>query len=130
MNKREIFKSKIFKSKIFKSKIFKSKIFRSEIFRSEIFKFIYWIIMPMTIGAIAFYYLDKLEISMIYKFAILIMIAMPISAIRIFIGKKIFKEKPTLVEKIMSCNLRRKYGKDYCAKCTDSYNCVTNMDGA
>lgn len=35
-------------------------------------------------------------------------------------------EKRTLTDKIISCKLRKKYGKNYCIKCSDSYTCATD----
>ena len=80
----------------------------------------------MAIGAVMFYYLDKMNASLLYKAFIFLVIAIPVATIRIFVGAKLFGEKKTLAEKIMSCNLRRKYGHDYCAKCPDGYKCATN----
>lgn len=89
----------------------------------DIFKFIYWTVMPVAIGFAMFFYLDKMETSLLNKILIFLAIAIPLTTIRVFIGVKLFKEKMTLAEKIMSCNLRRKYGNSYCAECPDSYNC-------
>lgn len=93
-------------------------------------KFLYWTMMPMAIGFIMFSYLDKMEISLLNKVLIFLVIAIPLATIRVYVGAKLFKEKPTLTDNIMSCKLRRKYGNDYCAKCRDSYECAagSNMD--
>jgi hypothetical protein len=85
-------------------------------------KFLYWTIIPMAIGAVMFYYLDKMNASLLYKAFIFLLIAIPIATIRVFVGAKLFKQ--TLADKIISCYLRKKYGKEYCAVCPDGYNCA------
>jgi drug/metabolite transporter (DMT)-like permease len=92
----------------------------------DISKFLYWTIMPMAIGFIMFSYLDKMEGTLLYKAIIFLAIAIPLATIRVFIGVWLFKEKPTLAEKIMRCDLRRKHGNGYCAVCPDSYECATD----
>ena len=94
----------------------------------DIFKFIYWEVMPVAIGFIMFLYIDKMEISIVDKIIVFIVIALPVAIIRSYVGMKIFKEEPTLAEKIMSCGLRRKYGNGYCAECPDSYECAGGTD--
>lgn len=89
----------------------------------DVSKFLYWTIMPMAIGFSMFYYLDNMEISLLYKALIFLAIVIPVATIRVFVGMKLFKEKPTLADKIMSCNLRRKHGPSYCAECPDGYKC-------
>ncbi len=90
----------------------------------DISKFIYWTVMPIGIGMVVFFYIDKMEVSMGYKILIFLAIVLPTAMIRTWIGMKIFEEKPTLVEKIMSCSLRRKHGNSYCAECPESYSCA------
>lgn len=90
----------------------------------DISKFIYWRVMPIGIGAVMFFYIDKMEVSMGYKILIFLVISLPIVMIRLWIGMKIFKEKMTLTEKIMSCSLRRKHGNSYCVECPESYTCA------
>lgn len=95
----------------------------------NISRLLYWKVMPMAIGFVMFYYLDKMEISLLYKVFIFLAIAIPVATIRIFIGMKFFKEEPMLADKIMSCSLRKKYGHDYCAICPDGYSCSSdNID--
>lgn len=95
----------------------------------DIFKIIYWNVMPVVIGFILYFYIDKMKIPIIEKIIIFLVIIIPIIIIRLWLGEKIFKERPTLVEKIMSCSLRRKYGKNYCVECPDSYECASDIDG-
>lgn len=85
--------------------------------------------MPIFIGAIMFYYLNKLSDgkSPAEIWTIFILLVIPIAVLRVWIGTKIFKERPTLVDKIMSCRLRIQYGRDYCVKCPDSYKCPTDL---
>ncbi len=64
----------------------------------------------------------------IEKVFIFFAIVIPTAAIRLWVGKKLFKEKETLAEKIMYCSLRRKYGKNYCAECPDGYECAQDLD--
>ncbi len=92
------------------------------------FKFTYWTILPVAIGFFLFYYIDKMNISIIEKIIIFMVVVIPIATIRVWIGKKIFKEKKTLTDKIMSCSLRRINGYEYCARCPDSYECATDVD--
>lgn len=73
-----------------------------------------------------FYYIDKMNASLLYKAFIFLLIVIPVATIRVFLGVKLFKEKQTLADKIMSCYLRKKYGKEYCVVCPDGYNCATN----
>lgn len=96
--------------------------------KEDMYKFIYWTVMPFAIGAILFFYIDKMEISIIDKLLIFIAIVVPVAAIRAWIGMKIFKESPTLAERMMSCNLRRKYGNGYCAMCPDGYTCASDIE--
>ena len=96
----------------------------------DVLKFMYWVAMPMAIGFVLFYYLDKMDMSLPKKFLVLLIICLPISMMRVFIGNKIFKEKQTLAEKIMTCGLRRRYGNSYCVDCPDSFTCPTTLDGA
>lgn len=96
--------------------------------KEDISKFIYWTIMPMAIGFVMFFYLDKMEASLLYKALIFLVIAIPLATIRVLIGVKLFKEKPTLAEKMMSCSLRRKYGNDYCARCSNGYECASGIE--
>jgi hypothetical protein len=97
---------------------------------NNIFKFIYWAIIPIFIGAILFYFSNKLsdEKDPAEIWTIFIILIIPIAIIRVWIGTKIFKEEPTLVDKIMRCRLRMQYGRDYCAKCADSYTCASSID--
>ncbi len=90
---------------------------------NSIFKFIYFIVLPMIIGAVIFYYVDKMEESIIYKISIWAAIAVPTIMIKNWIYMKIVKGQQTLAEKIMSCDARRKYGDSYCVKCPDGYSC-------
>lgn len=99
----------------------------------DIFKFIYWVVMPIFIGAILFYYLNKFSNGKdaIEIWTIFIALAIPIAIIRAWVGTKIFKEdkeKPTLADKIMKCELRIKNGYDYCVKCPDNYTCASSID--
>lgn len=84
--------------------------------------------MPFCIGFFIFYYLYGMDIPFIEKVIIFLVIAIPISTIRFWIGKKIFEDETTLAEKIMYCGLRRKYGKNYCAECPDGYECAKGID--
>jgi len=92
-------------------------------------KFIYWQVMPITLGATMFYYLNKIED--IREFLIMglkaFILAILFIIIHVWIGHKIFPEKITLADKIMRCRLRMKYGHNYCAKCPDSYECATDF---
>lgn len=90
-------------------------------------KFLYWTVMPICIGVIMFFYIDKLEVSFLYKVFIFSVIALPVAMIRVFVGIKLFEKRQTLAERIMSCQLRRKYGKDYCVVCPDSYKCASDI---
>lgn len=83
--------------------------------------------MPMAIGSVFYFYLDKLETSLLYKALIFLAIAIPISTIRVFVGRRFFKKKPTLTDKIMSWKLRMKNGNDYCAECPDGYRCASDI---
>lgn len=95
----------------------------------DISRYLYWTVMPMAIGFVMFYYLNKMEMSLLYKILIFLAIAIPVATIRVYIGMKFFKEKSTLADKIMSCDLRKKYGHDYCAECPDGYSCSSdNID--
>ena len=96
--------------------------------KKNISKFLYWTVMPMAIGVILFIYIDKMNLPILNKLFLFVVIIIPIAAIRAWIGVKIFKEEPTLADKIMSCNLRRRYGNGYCAKCPDSYTCASDID--
>lgn len=94
-----------------------------------IVKFIYWHALPICVGAIMFYYLNKIEdirefLIMSLKAFIFVIIFI---IIHIWIGHKIFPEKVTLADKIMRCRLRMQYGMDYCVKCPDSYKCPTDL---
>lgn len=80
----------------------------------------------MAIGFVMFYYLDKMEASLLYKVFIFLAIVIPVTMIRIFVGEKLFEDKQTLTEKIMSCNLRKKHGYSYCVECPDGYKCAAN----
>lgn len=84
--------------------------------------------MPMVIGFIMFFYLDKMEGTLTYKSLIFLAIAIPLATIRVFLGVWLFKEKQTLTDKIMTCDLRRKHGNSYCAVCPDGYKCATDSD--
>lgn len=94
----------------------------------DIIKFIYWNAMPLALGAVTFYYLNKIEdpwiflrmSAYVFVFVILFII------IHVWIGKKIFPEKATLADKIMRCKLRMQYGRNYCVKCPDSYTCASD----
>lgn len=94
----------------------------------EVLRFLYWTIMPMAIGFVLYFYLDKIETSLLYKTLIFIAIVLPLATIRVFVGVRLFKEKPTLADKIISCKLRRTYGNDYCAECPDGYTCATDLN--
>lgn len=98
----------------------------------DISRFLYWSVMPMAIGFIMFFYLDKMDMSLLNKALIFLVIAIPLGTIRVYVGVWLFKEKPTLADKIMHCNLRRKHGNNYCAECPDGYNCATynNVENA
>lgn len=91
----------------------------------DISKFLYWTVMPICIGVIMFFYIDKLEVSFLYKVFIFSVIVIPVAMIRVFIGIKLFGGKQTLAEKIMSCQLRKKYGNEYCVVCPDGYKCAS-----
>lgn len=85
--------------------------------------------MPMAIGVIMFIYLDNMDASLLYKAFVFFAIAIPLATIRVFVGMKLFNENQTLADMIMSCNMRRKYGHDYCIVCPDSYKCASgNME--
>lgn len=88
-----------------------------------VLRFLYWAIMPMVIASIMFYYLDKMEASFLYKVFIFLEVVVPVATIRVFVGMKLFNEKQTLADRIMSCKLRKKYGHDYCAVCPDGKKC-------
>lgn len=90
----------------------------------DVLKFLYWTVMPMAIGFIMFSYLDKMEGTLLYKALVFLAIAIPLATLRVFFGVWIFKEKPTLADKIMHCDLRRKHGSSYCAECPDGYECA------
>jgi len=85
--------------------------------------------MPITLGAIMFYYLNKIED--IREFLIMslkaFVLAILFIIIHVWIGHKILPEKITLANKIMRCRLRMQYGYNYCAKCPDSYECATDL---
>lgn len=94
----------------------------------DIFKYIYWKIAPVAIGFFLFLYLDKMDAHFTKKILIFLVIAIPVATIRLWIGTKIFKEKKTLVDKIMSCKLRKGHGRGYCVKCPDGYVCAPNIE--
>jgi hypothetical protein len=83
--------------------------------------------MPMVIGFVLYFYLDKIETSLLNKALIFLAIALPLATIRVFVGVRLFKEKATLADKIISCELRRKNGNDYCAECPDGYTCASDI---
>lgn len=92
---------------------------------------IYWNAVPIAIGAVGFYYLNKIENPWDYiKAAIPFLGALiPFMIVHFWIGNKIFPEKLTLANKIMRCKLRVKYGSSYCAKCPDGYTCASDIEG-
>ena len=96
--------------------------------KRNVLKFIYWEVMPIAIGFVSFYYINKMNVSAWEKLFIFVAVILPISMVRVSIGMRLFKERPTLAEKIMSCNLRRRYGNSYCADCPDSFACATNAE--
>ena len=93
----------------------------------DVIKFIYWQVIPVVVGVIMFYYLNRIEDIFLFLkmtlYAFIIAIAFIIIHIRI--GYKIFPEKMTLADKIMRCKLRIQYGRNYCAKCPDGYVCAS-----
>lgn len=97
----------------------------------NIVRFIYWHAIPISVGAVVFYYLNKADSNDINKFFPMMLEAFGFCFIFImihgWIGLKIFPEKPTLADKMMRCKLRRKYGGSYCADCPDSYTCPTDL---
>lgn len=95
--------------------------------KKGILEYIYWVVMPFFIGFFLFYYLNRMDRPLIEKIIIFLTIVIPIATIRLWIGKKLFKEKVTLAEKMMYCDLRRKYGKNYCVECPDGYECAKNF---
>lgn len=94
------------------------------------FRFIYWNAIPISLGAIVFYYLNKIDD--IYEYLRMVInvlgLAIPFLIIHIWIGNKIFPEKMTLADKIMGCKLRVQYGGSYCVKCPDSYVCASDIE--
>ena len=87
--------------------------------------------MPISVGAILFYYLNKTDDinklipTMLEAFGFCFIFIM----IHGWIGIKIFPEKMTLADKMMRCKLRRKYGNSYCVDCQDSYTCASDLEG-
>lgn len=95
----------------------------------DIIKFLYWDVMTFVVGVIIFYCLSK-DIGpsgMIQLFTFYFIIAFLYVTIHIWLGHKIFKEKMTLADKIMTCKLRMEHGLNYCVKCPDSYKCPTDL---
>lgn len=97
----------------------------------NILRFIYWDAIPIVTGGVVFYYLNKIQDPWDYMKAWMAFlgVAIPFMIIHIWIGHKIFPEKMTLADKIMKCGLRMQYGRDYCVKCPDSYNCAAGIEG-
>ena len=96
----------------------------------NIAKFIYWTVIPISVGVVAFYYLNKIDINDINQFIPTVKIfgfAFTFMIIHSWIGYKIFPEKMTLADKMMRCKLRKKYGGSYCVDCADSYKCPTDL---
>jgi hypothetical protein len=93
----------------------------------DILRFLYWTVTPMAIGFAIFFYLDKMETSLLNKVLIFLVIAIPLATIRVFLGVWLFKEKPTLADKIMSCAIRRIHGSSYCAECPYGYECAAGL---
>jgi hypothetical protein len=91
----------------------------------DILRFLYWKAMPAAIGVVVYLYIDKMEVPLLYKVLIFLVVAIPVATIRVFVGTKLFKEKQTLTDKIMSCQLRKKYGNEYCVVCPDNYKCAS-----
>lgn len=96
--------------------------------KKSTFGYIYWTVMPFFIGFFLFFYLSRMNISFIEKFIIFLIIAIPLSTFRFWLGNKLFEDELTLAEKIMYCGLRRKYGKNFCVKCPDGYECAKGTD--
>lgn len=96
-----------------------------------IVKFIYWNSVPFIYSIIALYVIfyteDIMETTI--RFIWLLIIYVFVSGIHFYIGRKYFKNKRTLVDKIMSCKIRLQHGYNYCAVCPDGYQCPTmNVD--
>lgn len=94
-----------------------------------ILRFICWNLVPILMGAIVFYYLNKVNGPGNYMetWLMFFIVAFPAAIIYTWVGGKIFKEKMTLAKKMMTCKLRMKHGYDYCVKCPDSYTCPTDI---
>lgn len=69
------------------------------------------------------------ELNPSQLFALMIFILIPVLIILEFIDRIFSERKDTLVAKMMKCTLRKKHGRDYCAKCPDSYKCPTDLGG-
>ena len=98
--------------------------------KRTIAKLIYFDAIPIIVGMIAFYYINKINDMWEYMKAVgsFLLMCIPLMMIHTWIGNKIFPEKPTLADKIVRCRLRRKYGNSYCVECDDSYNCASNIE--
>lgn len=95
----------------------------------DIIKFLYWDVMTFATGFAIFYGFTKgigpsgiIQSSIFY-----FVIAFLYVTIHVWLGHKIFKEKMTLADKIMTCKLRMENGLNYCVKCPDSYKCPTDI---
>lgn len=95
-------------------------------------KFMYWNAIPFVVGAVAFYYFNKIEDPWDFMkvWITFLVIAFPFIIIHVWIGRKIFKERLTLADKMTRCRLRMQYGSSYCVDCADSYTCASTIDNA
>lgn len=90
--------------------------------KKDVLKCLYWNILHITIGFFLFCFIDSMKVSTEYKLIIFMAITLPVVVIRLWLGDKLFKEKITLTEKIMSCGLDK--NMDHCfAVCTIGYGC-------
>lgn len=94
---------------------------------SIILQFIYWYILPIIFIYLAIDSLDKIDdlSEFLKRSVIYFLLSFPLTIIHALLGNFIFRGriKKTLADKIMSCELRRKYGYNYCVECKDSYTC-------
>lgn len=106
--------------------------------KEKIARIIYYNLIPIVIGFFFFGSLGRVTdtTDFIRKMITFAMYIIPLSFVYVWIGGSIFSRlfprdtyAHRLMVKMVNCGARKEHGDGYCAKCPDSFVCVTSVDG-